>query len=553
MLTFRRRMWFCGHHSWDRKWMWVLFLWLGFVEFTFADMYSSMSNIQQALETEKVLVEHLGTYLEEETYRLNDLRRFYEKVKTIHDKARAPVSDPVVAYTLLKRLQSEWMNMVNSLEEGDNIKVLKDGYEKMESYLPILEDVEGAAKALMRLQDVYSLNVKDLAKGVFQSGPNSHYKLQYRPDQVCAMSADDCFHIGKVAYEMDDYYHSIPWLEEAVSMFRGSYGSWFTEDEGSLEDALDYLAFSYYKVGNVSQALDLSRECLLYDPDNQRLANNVAKYEKILDENPARGHMEEPWLTRPNVTHLRTRDLYEGLCQTRGSQPWLYEDPRMNCSYYTNHNPYLILQPLKREILSLAPYVVLYHDFVSNYEAEKIKAFAAPWLHRSVVASGEKQAEAEYRISKSAWLKDTVDPIIRNIDVRIAAATGLNVQPPYAEYFQIVNYGIGGHYEPHFDHATSPKSPLYRTKTGNRMATFMIYLSPVDVGGSTAFIYANFSTPVEKNAAIFWWNLHRNGEGNEDTLHAGCPVLVGNKWVANKWIHDYGQEFNRPCSLNPDD
>ncbi|PIO22523.1 hypothetical protein AB205_0166520, partial [Aquarana catesbeiana] len=98
----------------------------------------------------------------------------------------------------------------------------------------------------------------------------------------------------------------------------------------------------------------------------------------------------------------------------------------------------------------------------------------------------------------SAWLKDTVDPLIRNIDVRIAAATGLNVQPPYAEYFQIVNYGIGGHYEPHFDHATSPKSPLYRTKTGNRMATFMIYLSPVDVGGSTAFIYANFSTPVEK-------------------------------------------------------
>lgn len=54
----------------------------------------------------------------------------------------------------------------------------------------------------------------------------------------------------------------------------------------------------------------------------------------------------------------------------------------------------------------------------------------------------------------SAWLKDTVDPMLATLDHRIAALTGLNVQPPYAEYLQVVNYGIGGHYEPHFDHAT---------------------------------------------------------------------------------------------------
>jgi len=30
-----------------------------------------------------------------------------------------------------------------------------------------------------------------------------------------------------------------------------------------------------------------------------------------------------------------------------------------------------------------------------------------------------------------------------------------------------------------------------------------------------------------------------------------CPVLIGNKWVANKWIHERGQEFRRPCSNDP--
>lgn len=35
---------------------------------------------------------------------------------------------------------------------------------------------------------------------------------------------------------------------------------------------------------------------------------------------------------------------------------------------------------------------------------------------------------------------------------------------------------------------------------------------------------------ISQRAAIFWWNLHRNGQGDEDTLHAGCPVLIGDKW-----------------------
>lgn len=47
---------------------------------------------------------------------------------------------------------------------------------------------------------------------------------------------------------MEDYYHSVPWLEESVRLFRGSETVWRPENEGSLEDALDHLAFSHFKV-----------------------------------------------------------------------------------------------------------------------------------------------------------------------------------------------------------------------------------------------------------------------------------------------------------------
>ncbi|NXM67750.1 P4HA3 hydroxylase, partial [Serilophus lunatus] len=500
----------------------------------------------------------LRSYLRDESGRLRRLRRFYEKVQALHQDPEASVDNPLLAFSLIKRLHSDWPNVIYSEEATGNTQALHAGLREVEQELPGAEDLDGAARALMRLQDVYALSVKGLAKGVFQRSGAGHPPL-YSPGRRVALSADDCFHVGKVAYDTGDYYHSITWLEEAVSLFRLSYGSWNPEDRSSLEDALDHLAFSYFMAGNISCALSLSREFLHYDPSNQRVTRNVAKYEKLLEK--GLGASTRP-LRRPNSTRLQrgpmvpTPTTVPPLTPSFGpSSPQLAPEQslRLSCSYETNSSPYLVLQPAKKEIVQIRPYVALYHDFVTDTEAETIKGLAGPWLQRSVVASGEKQQKAEYRISKSAWLKDTADPVVRALDRRIAAITGLDLRPPYAEYLQVVNYGLGGHYEPHFDHATSRKSPLYRMKSGNRIATVMIYLSAVEAGGSTAFIYANFSVPVVKNAALFWWNLRRNGNGDGDTLHAGCPVLAGDKWVANKWIHEHGQEFRRPCGANPRD
>ncbi|XP_067163896.1 prolyl 4-hydroxylase subunit alpha-3 [Apteryx mantelli] len=513
-----------------------------------AETYSAMLSIRQALGAEGRLLRLLRTYLQEESDRLSDLARFYNKVQALHQEPAASVDNPLLAFGLIKRLRSDWLNVVYSEAASENTRELQAGFEALRQELPGPEDLEGAAQALMRLQDVYALSVKGLAKGVFE--PAGARSPLYRPGQPVTLSADDCFHVGKVAYDVGDYYHSIAWLEEAVDLFRLSYGSWNTEDLASLEDALDHLAFSYFMAGNVSHALSLSREFLRYDPSNLRVARNVAQYEKLLEE---QGTAEPGPPRRPDGTRLQTRDAYEELCRSPGTQVRGGGVPRLRCTYETNGSPYLLLQPAKRETVRLRPYVALYHDFVSDAEAETVKALAGPWLQRSVVASGEKQQKAEYRISKSAWLKDTADPAVAALERRIAAVTGLDVRAPYAEYLQVVNYGLGGHYEPHFDHATSGKSPLYRMKSGNRIATVMIYLSSVEAGGSTAFIYANFSVPVVKNAALFWWNLRRNGAGDGDTLHAACPVLAGDKWVANKWIHEHGQEFRRPCGPRPED
>lgn len=55
-------------------------------------------------------------------------------------------------------------------------------------------------------------------------------------------------------------------------------------------------------------------------------------------------------------------------------------------------------------------------------------------------------------------------------------------------------------------------------------------LTDVTSGGSTVFPDIGISVKPEKGAALVWYNLLRNGEGDRRTLHAACPVISGIKW-----------------------
>lgn len=62
------------------------------------------------------------------------------------------------------------------------------------------------------------------------------------------MSSEDCFELGRQSYVNDDHYHTILWMQEAMSRLDVESNNNRTKSF-SKADVLDYLAFSTYKEG----------------------------------------------------------------------------------------------------------------------------------------------------------------------------------------------------------------------------------------------------------------------------------------------------------------
>lgn len=52
--------------------------------------------------------------------------------------------------------------------------------------------------------------------------------------------------------------------------------------------------------------------------------------------------------------------------------------------------------------------------------------------------------------------------------------------------------------------------------------------------------------PVRGDAVLFY-SLHPDGREDPNSLHGGCPVIRGEKFVATKWIHGAAPPFCVRC------
>jgi prolyl 4-hydroxylase len=112
----------------------------------------------------------------------------------------------------------------------------------------------------------------------------------------------------------------------------------------------------------------------------------------------------------------------------------------------------------------------------------------------------------------------------------------------HAERAQLLHYGEGQKYEPHFD-AFDQSSEQWKhyNQGGQRIYTVMVYLNdvPEDGGGETAFPVLGYSVRPRARRVLVFSNVGEDkSKAHPDSLHGGMPVVSGEKKCFTLWFRE---------------
>ncbi|HSC17998.1 MAG TPA: 2OG-Fe(II) oxygenase [Rhizomicrobium sp.] len=121
--------------------------------------------------------------------------------------------------------------------------------------------------------------------------------------------------------------------------------------------------------------------------------------------------------------------------------------------------------------------------------------------------------------------------------IRISAVTSIPV--PHMEPPQIFHYALGQEIKAHFDflfdgHNSYGRDGQY---TGDRLATFLMYLNEGYEGGDLEFPSGKYSYKGKTGDGIFFAS-QRDGKPDRLSLHAAKPITRGEKYILSQWIHN---------------
>lgn len=189
------------------------------------------------------------------------------------------------------------------------------------------------------------------------------------------------------------------------------------------------------------------------------------------------------------------------------------------------------------------PTLAVFAQLLDARECAALVQAARPRLARSLTVETQTGGEAVNadRTSEGMFFERGESALVRRIEARIAAL--LHWPVDHGEGLQVLRYGPGAEYKPHYDYFDPHEAgtPAMLRRGGQRIATLVMYLNDVDAGGQTRFPDIGLEVMPQRGSAVYFEYFNQAGEVDPRCLHAGMPVLRGEKWIATKWMraHPY--------------
>ncbi|MEO8988427.1 MAG: 2OG-Fe(II) oxygenase [Rhodanobacter sp.] len=181
------------------------------------------------------------------------------------------------------------------------------------------------------------------------------------------------------------------------------------------------------------------------------------------------------------------------------------------------------------------PPLRLLDGILDDTECATLIELARPRLQRALtVDDNGKQQVDQRRTSEGMFFTLGEVPLIRQIEQRLAVLLGVPVS--HGEGLQVLHYLPGQEYQPHFDWF-DPELAGFDAITrdgGQRIASVVMYLNTPEQGGGTAFPELGLTVTARRGCAVYF----AYEGGDRSSLHAGLPVMRGEKWIATKWLRE---------------
>ena len=193
-----------------------------------------------------------------------------------------------------------------------------------------------------------------------------------------------------------------------------------------------------------------------------------------------------------------------------------------------------------REVVVLmevaSPRVVLFGNLLSPEECDALIAAAEPRMARSKTVetrTGGEEVNASRTSDGMFFQRGEID-IVQKLEARIAKLVNWPLEN--GEGLQILRYGPGAEYKPHYDYfdPAEPGTATILKRGGQRVGTLVIYLNNPTKGGGTVFPDIHLEVGPRQGNAVFF--SYERPHPSTKTLHGGSPVVEGEKWIATKWL-----------------